>query len=165
MREFIASVQNASLTLSGIGTIIAIRPAASPNVNIGFVRHAAGQSANATSAQFRIQLAQQVVSGSPALTGILPAKTKLADPNASTIASGTTEAAGSGGSLATTESGGTSTPIWEEVMNSVNGFLHVNTPTEIEVFPAGFASISRLWFPVSPSVTANWTVYQVFQEI
>jgi hypothetical protein len=163
MREFAFGATNQ--TVAGATTLNALKPAAAPNVNIEFLRHWVGQTANATSAQQRIEFAQQAVAGSPALTSVTPAKLKLQDPNASVIVGGTSLAAGTAGTNASTESTGTSTTIWDDAFNVLNGYLKILTPPELEDFPAGFANISRLWFPTAPATLTGWTFGQNFREV
>src|SRR5437773_9392161 len=93
-REFIVS--GAELTVVGATTLVFINPAAAPNFNIAILRAWVGQTANATSAQQRIQLETQVTAF-PTLTSATPAKAKRADPNVSIIVGGTAGAAGTSG--------------------------------------------------------------------
>jgi hypothetical protein len=163
MREF--SFGGTNLTVAGATTLNALKPAAAPNVNIEFLRHWIGQTANATSAQQRVEFAQQAVSGSPALTSVTPSKLKLQDPNASVIAGGTALAAGTAGINASVESSGANTTIWDDAFNVLNGYLKILTPPELEDFPAGFANASRLWFPSAPATLTGWTWGQNYREV
>lgn len=168
MREFLLTSNSATtttgLTVAGATTLNFINPSASPNVNIGYIRHWVGQSANVVSANQRIQLATQVTAF-PTLTGATPRKTKLADPNVSVIVSGTAGAAGTCGINASAEGAGTKTSMWDDTFNVVNGFLRVNTPTEMEVVPAGFASGVNLWFPTAPGTTSGWNWGECYAEL
>ena len=168
MREFLfgsnAATTTTGLTVVGASTLNFLNPAAAPNVNIGYVRHWIGQTANVTSAQQRVQLATQVTAF-PTLTSVTPRKTKLSDPNASVIAGGTSGAAGTCGINASAEGAGTKTAMWDDAFNVVNGYLRVNVPQEQEVVPAGFASGGNLWFPTTPGTLTGWNWGQTYQEL
>lgn len=164
MREFTFGTTG-NTTVAGATTLNALKPPAAPSINIEYLRHWVGQTANATSNQQEIELSQQAVAGSPALTSATPAKLKLQDPNASTITGGTAEAAGTAGINASTESTGANTVIWDDAFNVLNGYLKVLTPPETEIFPAGFANICRFWFPVAPTTLTSWHWGQNFREV
>ncbi len=161
-REFVISA--AGLTLAGATTLAFINPPAAPNFNLEFLRYWAGQSANATSAQQRVQLVSQVTAF-PTLTSSTPAKTKRADPNVSIIVGGTAGAAGTSGVNASAEGAGAKTVIWEDAFNVLNGWLHVPTPPETIVMPAGSTSGLGVFFPVAPATLTNWAVGAVFREV
>jgi hypothetical protein len=161
-REFVLSA--AGLTLAGATTLAFVNPAAAPNFNLEFLRFWAGQSANATSAQQRVQLVSQVTAF-PTLTSATPAKLKRADPNVSIIVGGTAGAAGTAGINASAEGGGTKTVVFEDAFNVLNGWLHVPTPPETIVMPAGSASGLGLFFPVAPATLTNWAFGEVFREV
>lgn len=162
MREF--SISAGGVTLAGATTMIFVNPPAAPNPNIEFLRFWAGQSANATSAQQRIQLETQA-SVFPTLTGATPTKLKPSDPNASIIASGTAGAAGTAGTNASAEGAGTKTSVWEDAFNVLNGWLHVPTPAETRIMPAGLTSGLGLFFPAAPATLTNWAFGLVFREV
>lgn len=162
MREF--ALSGAGITVAGATTLIFLNPAAAPNLNIEFTRFWIGQSANATSAQQRAQLETQVTVF-PTLTSATPAKLKRADPNASIIAGGTAGAAGTSGINASAEGAGAKTIIFEDVFNVLNGWLHVPTPPETIVMPAGFASGLGLFLPVAPTTLTNWAFGELFREV
>lgn len=162
MREF--ALSGAGITVAGATTLIFLNPAAAPNLNIEFTRFWIGQSANATSAQQRAQLETQVTAF-PTLTSATPAKLKRADPNASIIAGGTAGAAGTSGINASAEGAGAKTIIFEDVFNVLNGWLHVPTPPETIVMPAGFASGLGLFLPVAPTTLTNWAFGELFREV
>lgn len=168
MREFLLSSNSATtttgLTVVGATTLNFINPAAAPSVNIGYIRHWVGQAANVVSANQRIQLATQVTAF-PTLVSATPRKTKLADPNASVITGNTTGAAGTCGINASAEGAGTKTSMWDDTFNVVNGYLRVNTPSEMEVAPAGFASGVNFWFPTSPGTLSGWNWGQTYAEL
>jgi hypothetical protein len=168
MREFTFGLSGATTT-TGIAVLGATslnisRAPAAPSINVEFLRHWIGQAANATSAQQRVEFSQAVPT-SLVVVGATPAKLKMADPNVSALVSGTSGAAGTCGVNATTELSGTNTMIWDDVFNVLNGYLKVATPVETEVFPAGFANVSRLWFITAPTTLTGWTWGQNFREI
>lgn len=162
MREF--SISAAGITVAGATTLLFVNPPAAPNANIEFLRFWVGQSANATSNQQRIQLETQVTAF-PTLTASTPVKAKPADPNASVITGGTAGAAGTAGVNASAEGAGAKTVAWEDAFNVLNGWLHVPTPPETKVMPAGFASGLGLFFPVAPTTLTNWAFGTVFREV
>ena len=162
MREF--SVSAGGQTVAGSTTLVFVNPAAAVNPNLEFLRFWVGQSANATSAQQRIQLETQA-SAFPTLTSSTPTKLKVSDPNASIITGGTAGAAGTSGVNASAEGAGTKTPVWDDAFNVLNGWLHVPTPAETRVMPAGFAQGLGLFFPVAPATLTNWAFGLVFREI
>jgi hypothetical protein len=162
MREF--SISAGGITVAGASTLIFVNPPGAPNPNIEFLRFWASQSANATSAQQRIQIETQA-SVFPTLTGATPTKLKPADPNASVITSGTAGAAGTAGINASAEGAGTKTTVWDDAFNVLNGWLHVATPPETRVMPAGFTQGLGLYFPAAPGTLTNWAFGAVFREI
>lgn len=162
MREF--ALSGAGITVAGATTLIFLNPAAAPNLNIEFTRFWIGQSANATSAQQRAQLETQVTAF-PTLTSATPAKLKRADPNASIIAGGTAGAAGTSGINASAEGAGAKTIVFEDVFNVLNGWLHVPTPPETIVMPAGSASGLGLFLPIAPTTLTNWAFGELFREV
>lgn len=162
MREF--SISAGGVTVVGATTLIAVNPPAAPNMNLEFLRYWVGQSANATSAQQRIELATKA-SVFPTLTAATPVKLKPADPNASVITGGTAGAQGTAGTNASAEGAGTQTIVWDDAFNVLNGWLHVPTPAETRVMPAGFASSLELYFPVTPGTTTNWAFGLVYREV
>lgn len=162
MREFALSA--GGITVAGATTLIFLNPAAAPNLNIEFTRFWIGQSANATSAQQRVQLETQVTAF-PTLTSTTPKKLKPADPNASIIAGGTAGAAGTAGTNASAEGAGAKTQIFDDVFNVLNGWLHVPTPPETIIMPAGFASGLGLFLPVAPATLTNWAFGELFREV
>lgn len=162
MREF--SISAGGVTVVGATTLVFLSAAAAPSVNLEFLRFWVGQSANATSAQQRIQLATKA-SVFPTVTSATPVKLKPADPNASVITGGTAGAQGTAGTNASAEGAGTQTTVWDDAFNVLNGWLHVPTPAETRVIPSGFASGLELYFPVTPGTTTNWAFGLVFREV
>jgi len=162
MREF--SISGGGQTVAGATTCVFVNPATAPSPNLEFLRYWVGQSANATSAQQRIQIESQA-SGFPTLTSSTPTKLKPSDPNASVITGGTAGAAGTSGINASAEGAGTKTALWDDAFNVLNGWLHVPTPAETRVMPAGYAQGLGLFFPVAPATLTNWAFGLVFREV
>jgi len=164
MREFSLSLGGA--TVAGATTLIFVNVAAAPGPNLEFLRYWVGQSANATSAQQRINLATKA-SAFPTLVSTLatPVKLKPSDPNASVITAATSGAVSTCGLNASAEGAGTQTIVWEDAFNVLNGWLHVPTPAETRVMPAGLTSALELYFPVTPGTTTNWSAGLVFREV
>ena len=161
VREFSVSV--GGFTVAGATTLISVNPTSAPNFNIEILRYWVGQSANATSAQQRIEIGRKA-SIFPTLTSVGPVSLKAADPNASIISGATTGAIGTCGYNASAEGAGTFTVQWDDAFNVLNGWLHVPTPPETRVFPAGLGNSVALYFPVSPGTTTNWAAGLVYAE-
>lgn len=161
MNEFAVSAEN--ITVAGATTLVFINPAAAPNVNIEIMRCEIGQSANATSAQQRVQLETQV-SAFPTLTSATPAKLKRASA-ASVITGGTAGAAGTAGINASAEGAGGKTSIFGMAFNVLNGYLWVPTPREVIVMPAGSTSGFGLFFPSAPATLTGWSAYVTYAEV
>lgn len=162
VREF--SISAGGMTVAGATTLVFVNPAAAPNFNIEFLRFWIGQSANATSAQQRVQLINKA-SVFPTLTSATPTKLKVADPNVSIITGGTAGAQGTCGVNASAEGAGTATPRWDDAFNVLNGWLMVPTPPETTVYPAGFSGALGLYFPVAPATLTNWAAGLVYREV
>jgi hypothetical protein len=163
MREFSISPAAAQSVL-GATTLIFINPAGAPNPNLEFLRWWVGQYANATSAQQVIQLETQVTAF-PTVVSFTPTKLKPSDPNASVITGGTAGAAGTCGINASAEGGGAKTAVWTDAFNVLNGWLHVPTPAETRVMPAGFASGLGLFFLAAPTTLTSWVWGTVYREV
>lgn len=161
-REFNVSLGGATVT--GSTTIVFLNPKAAPNFNIEILRWWIGQSANATSAQQRVQLVSQI-SAFPTLTAATPASLKRADPNVSILVGSTTGAAGTAGVNSSAEGTGTQTQISDDTFNVLNGWLMVPTPPETIIAPAGYASGIGMKFPVAPSTLTNWSFGCQYREV
>jgi hypothetical protein len=161
-REFVVSSAGITLANQAV-TLVFINPAAAPNFNIEILRCWVGQSANATSAQQRVQLETQVTAF-PTLVSATPAKLKRADPNVSIIVGGTAGAAGTAGINASAEGAGGKTVIQEDAFNVLNGWLWVPTPAETIVMPAGSTSGFGMFFPVAAATLTNWAFGVVYRE-
>lgn len=159
-REY--TVTGANQTVAGATTLFAIRPTTTTSIEI--LRLWVSQSANATSAQQRIQVATQAAALPTMTIGVTPQKIKPGDP-VSGIVSGTAGAAGTSGINASAEGGGTRTVISDDAFNVLNGWLWVPTPRETIIIPASFASIFVIWFPTAPTTTSGWTFGCTFAEL
>ena len=160
-REY--TVTGGGLTITGASTLVFINPKAGPASAIEILRCWIGQSANATSAQQRVELVTQV-SAFPTLTGATPAKTKLGDP-ISEIVSGTAGAAGTCGINASAEGAGAKTVRVPDAFNVLNGWLWVPTPREVIILRAGEASGFGLFLPIAPATLTNWSFGVTYAEI
>lgn len=160
MREF--AVSDAGVTVAGATTLVFINPDAAPAMNLEFLRAWVGQTANATSAQQRVELETQVTAF-PTLTAATPAALKRADA-VSNIVGGTLGAAGTAGTNASAENAGAKTSVWEDAFNVLNGWLWVPTPAETIVVPAGSLSGIGLFLPVAPATLTNWAFGMIFAE-
>lgn len=161
MNEFAVGGEN--ITVAGATTLVFINPAASPNVNLEIMRCWIGQSANATSAQQRVQLETQVTAF-PTLTSATPAKLKRVSA-VSVITGNTTGAAGTSGINASAEGAGGKTAIFGDAFNVLSGWLWVPTPREAIVMPAGSASGFGLFFPAAPATLTGWTFGVNYAEV
>ena len=162
-REFVVSAAGITLANQAV-TLVFINPAAAPNFNIEILRCWIGQSANATSAQQRVQLVTQVTAF-PTLIAATPAKLKRGDPNASIIIGGTAGAAGTAGINASAEGAGAKTIIFEDAFNVVNGWVYIPTPRETIILPGGSASGFGLYLPVAAATLTNWAFGVTFAEV
>jgi hypothetical protein len=161
-REFGISIGN--VTVAGATTLVFVNPPAAPNFNIEFLRYWVGQSANATSAQQRVQLINKA-SVFPTLTSATPTKLKPADPNASVITGATSGAIATAGINASVEGAGTATVKWEDAFNVLNGWLHVPTPAETIIYPAGLGNGLGLYFPAAPATLTQWAFGLNYREV
>lgn len=161
-REFAVSAGN--LTLIATNTALFVNPKAGPNFNIEFLRFWMSQSANATSAQQRVQLETQATTW-PTLVAATPASLKRADPNVSIIIGSTNGGPATAGVNASTDGGGTQTVILEDNFNVLNGWLMVPTPAETIILPAGYTQGLGLRTAAGPSTLTNWAVGAHFREV
>ncbi len=160
MREYSVSVGGITL-VNAVVTLAFINPSATIGVEI--LRCWVSQSANATSAQQRVQLVTQVTAF-PTLTSTTPAKLKLSDP-ASGITGGTAGAAGTAGTNASAEGAGAKIVLLNDAFNVLNGWLWLPTPSETIILGAGAASGFGLYFPVAALTLTNWTCGIIYREI
>lgn len=158
-REYVIS--SAGITVAGATTLIFLNPGTTMSIEV--LRMWVAQSANATSAQQRIQVETQVTAF-PTLTSFTPKALKQRDP-ASAITGGTAGAAGTCGINASAEGAGGKTAMFEDAFNVLNGWLWVPTPRETIIMPAGFASGLGLFFPVAPATLTNWAFGMVYAEL
>lgn len=159
-REY--AISSGGITVAGATTLIFINPGVTMALEI--IRLWIAQSANATSAQQRVQLVTQVTAF-PTLTSFTPAKLKRNDP-ISAIVGGTAGAAGTCGINASAEGAGAKTVIWESAFNVVNGFLWVPaSDKESIIMPASSASGFGLFLPVAPGTLTNWAFGLIYREL
>ncbi len=122
------------------------------------------QSANATSAQERIQFFTQA-SAFPTLVSATPVPTKFGDP-ASGIVGGTAGAAGTCGIAGTVAGAGTKTFIKSAAFNALNGYLWVPVPEERHTIGiAGTAQGYGIWFPAGPTTLSGWSFTITYAEL
>ena len=158
-REY--NITDGGITIAGASTLVFINPGTTQSIEI--LRCWVGQSANATSAQQRVQLVTQVTAF-PTLTSTTPAKLKLIDP-VSVIVGGTAGAAGTSGTDASAEGAGAKTVLLEDAFNVLNGWLWVPTPNETIIVNASAASGFGLFLPVAPSTLTDWAFGVTFKEL
>jgi hypothetical protein len=159
-REYSVSVGGVTLA-NAVVTLAFINPSAT----IGFeiLRCWIGQSANATSAQQRVQLVTQVTAF-PTVTSTTPSKLKLADP-VSGITGGTAGAAGTAGTNASAEGAGAKTVLLNDAFNVLNGWTWIPTPEERIALNAGAASGFGLYLPVAALTLTNWSFGVIYREL
>ena len=142
-------------------TLVFINPGVTRGIEV--LRCWVGQSANATSAQQRVQLVTQVTAF-PTLTSATPRPHKLSDPTAA-IVGGTGGAAGTAGINATAEGAGAKTITIQDAFNVLNGWLWVPTPKEVMILNASAASGFGLHLPVAPATLTNWAFGITYEEV
>ncbi len=142
-------------------TLVFINPDSDATIDI--LRCWVGQSANATSAQQRVQLVTQVTAF-PTVTSTEPTKADLKE-QISTIIGGTVGAAGTCGTNASAEGAGAKTVLIEDAFNVLNGWLWVATPEERLVLNASAASGFGLHLPVAAGTLTNWSFGVTFREL
>jgi hypothetical protein len=161
-RQF--AVSDAGVTIeSGDITLVFINNDAAPAQTLEFLRAWVGQSANATSAQQRVELATQVTAF-PTLTSATPQALNFGEA-VSNIVGGTAGAAGTAGTDASAEGGGSVVSMWEDAFNVLNGWLWVPTPNEVIRIRAGESSGFGLRMPVAAGTLTNWAFGLVFGEV
>ncbi len=163
MREFCVPGANISVANNNPVTLVEIMPVGAPGTGFEVLRVFCSQSANATSAQQRIEHTTQVAVFPTTAVSTNPVKTKQNDA-AAAIVGATTIAAGKSGIAVTTEGAGTKTSLWSEAFNVLNGYLWVPTPAETVVFGAGSLSAYDLQFPAAPTALTNWNFGVVYRE-
>ena len=159
-REYSISVGGITVANQAV-TLVFLNPGTTQSIEI--LRCWVGQSANATSAQQRVQLVTQVTAF-PTLTSTTPGKLKIIDP-VSVIAGGTAGAAGTCGTNASAEGAGAKTVLINDAFNVLNGWLWVPTPLETIVMNASAASGFGLHLPVAPATLTNWAFGLTYKEL
>jgi hypothetical protein len=155
------SVSASNVTVAGATTLVALRPSTTQAVEIIEVR--VGFSANATSAQQRIQLVTQAV-GTVALTSTAPVAYDKGSTATGSIAGGTGGAAGTSGTNASTE-GGARVILAADTFNVLNGWLWVPGPDGKIILPAAYADLFAVWLPAAPGTLTGWSATVVFHEL
>jgi len=156
------SVAGSNITIeNSAATLVAINPGVTRGLE--FLRAWVGQDANATSAQELIEIGTKATTFST-LTAATPAKLKTSDP-VSEIQGATNGAAGKAGIDATTEGAGSTTIIWPDAFNVLNGWLWVPTPRETIVFPASSSLACTLKFAAAPTTLTSWTFGMIYAEL
>lgn len=167
-REFVVSISNS--TIISTTTLALILPASAPNPSIEFLRFWIGQSANAVSAQQRVNLRTQISSW-PTCAAYTPDKLKRSEPNASVITGFVSNVLAGAGINATVEGAGTTDIILEDAFNVLNGWLLVPTPAETIIMgpnpPVATATAAGLemQFPSSPLTLTGWSWGLIFREV
>lgn len=156
------TVSGGGITIANaVVTLVFINPGTTCSLKIN--RCWVSQSANATSAQQRVQLVTQVTAF-PTLTSTTPSKMNRGDP-VSAIIGGTAGAAGTAGINASAEGAGSKTVIFDDAFNVLNGWLWVPTPDEHIIMPASSASGFGLYFPVAAAALTNWAFGITYTEL
>ena len=165
MREFAISFDNLTVTAM---SLIFVQPTTAPSTNLEFLRYWMGQSANATSAQTRIEITTQLSSWPTAMTSATVNKLKPQDA-ASSITGASSPALGQAGIVlqaSQVQGAGTATVVWNDAFNVLNGWLHVPTPPETRTLPASYAQGQSMFMPsISGITTTGWAAGLVFREI
>jgi len=159
-REYVLSSGGITVANQPV-TLAFINPGTDRSIEI--LRAWVSQSANATSAQQRVQLATQVTAF-PTLTLATPRLLKGRDP-VSAIVGDTDGAAGTCGINASAEGAGAKTAVIDDAFNVLNGWLWLPGPAETIILPAGFASGLSLFLPVAPATLTDWAFGMVFREL
>ena len=161
-RQFALSASGVTVESADL-TAVFVNNDAAPAQTLEFLRAWIGQTANATSAQQRVELATQV-STFPTLTSTTPQALNFGEA-ISNIVGGTAGAAGTCGTDATVEGGGAVVSMWEDAFNVLNGWLWVPTPNEVIRLRAGESSGFGLRMPVAPTTLTDWAFGLVFGEV
>jgi hypothetical protein len=159
MREFTVGSGNA--TVAGATSLVCLHAPAAPGVNIEMLRYWVGQSANATSAQQRIQLGNG--SAVPTMVAATPIKQKEHDA-VSILVGSTTGAAATAGVNASAEPASFAN-VETDAFNVLNGWLRIDTPAETKIQPAGAVSGYYMTFTVAPSTLTGWSFGVRYREV
>src|SRR6266705_2248209 len=122
MREFTVGGANLTVANNSPVSLIMIMPVAAPGLNITIIRAWTGQSANATSAQQRIEHTTQVAAFPTTAVSATPVALNRSDA-VSGIAGAATIAAGKCGVNVGTEGAGTKTTMWTDAFNVLIGYF------------------------------------------
>ena len=159
-REYVIS--GAGLTVAGATTLLFLNPGTTMSIEI--LRLWVGQSANATSAQQRVQVVTQPTTF-PTGSSVTPRALKQRDPASAITGIATECIAGRCCINASAEGAGAKTAVLDDAFNVLNGWLWVPTPNETIIMSASFASGLGLFLPVAPATLTNWACGMVFREL
>lgn len=148
-------------TVAGATTLVGIRPGTTSALEI--LRMWIAQSANATSAQQRVQWGRQAAALATVVSAT-PTKIIEGDP-VSLIAGGTALAAGTCGINASAEGAGVKTPLGGDCFNALSTWVWVPTMEERIVLAPSSASSFYLWFPAAPATLTGWTFGVTYREV
>lgn len=148
-------------TMSATGIVVAIRPGAAFGLRV--VRAWMAQRGTATSAQYGVQLGRKATAFPTLTNSFTPVAVDERD-GTSLFTGGTALAAGTCGTVATSEGAGTFTPIIPDCFNNLSGWQFVATPDEQFVFKAGSADACALRIILSGSTT-NISGGIIFEEV
>jgi hypothetical protein len=165
MREF--SVIGEAQTIVGTASLVFVNPKAAPNVNIEFLRWWLSQSANATSAQARVEIYSLATQFPQVQTPVTPAVLKRQDPNASVIVGSATGIAGTAGVNNTGAEGGFAgrSAIYGDNWNALNGFLLIPSAAETIIAPASTLSGIGMSTVTAPANLASYAMGCHFREV
>lgn len=168
MREFVLSTTVVTLgSTVGSITLLYLRASAAPSMNIEILRCWVSQPGSTISAQQRIQYGWRGT-GFPTLTALTATSLKMQDPNACVLISSTVGSTagitGANASAETTTGTATYGTSLNDSFNVLNGWLHVPTPPETLINPAGHGSGVALVFPVQPA-SNTWSFGWQFREV
>lgn len=163
-RTFSISWDNITLP-SASCTVAFLRPSSTQGFEL--VEARLGFSANATSAQCRIQVVAQPVSGSPsAWTSKTPVPLDRSLTQASALTGGTTMGAGTSGVQggSSVESSGTRVVLVNDAFNHLTGWQWIPTPKSRILLPAGSSEIVALYIPQTAGTLTGWSGSLTFCE-
>jgi hypothetical protein len=159
------SVVMANQTIAAASTLVYIRAAAAVGTRASkllVIRAWCSQETNETSEMLGVAIGQKVVGATQTYTSTTPAPHEIGGA-VSGIAGGTTGAAATAGTDATSEGAGAFNVIVQEGFNNQNGWLWVPTLEErITVNPDLAVAVKLITAPTS---LLNWTAGITFLEL
>ena len=161
MRVYTAFGENFSILAAK--TILGLRAPADAAIRI--LRVELNQSGTTTVGMQRVEFVKQAATLPTFASSSVIGKLTDTDPT-SKISGNTNSAAGTSGTNASAEGGGTRTVIWPGAFEVVRGLLWVPTSAKEEIIlPAGDASLFGIYLPAAPTSSGNWNALVVFEEI